>query len=337
MDKEKIVTTLIAAEQNSKGLEITSRMINAATKLEMPSRQRLVLLLPWTVPEKAAADPSLSGLEAIYRLDHPLSDIHPQETFLAGLLDLQDRICAEVILFSNSAWGTEMAARTASRLGTGLMHDLIDIEVEPGGGDLTGVCTEPQNGLLRRKRFKGPGPRVATINPDAFHLRRGTKPCANLASIQLESDSEPFGISLRRRLALPPDKDIPLEAAEVVVAGGAGVHGEAGFSMLKELAALLNGAPGCTLPPVEKGLMERDLMIGATGRMVHPKWYIGCGISGDFYHTSGMENSENIVVINNDEKAPFFSMADYGIIGDLHEIIPCMIEMLREERNKNKE
>jgi electron transfer flavoprotein alpha subunit len=75
-------------------------------------------------------------------------------------------------------------------------------------------------------------------------------------------------------------------------------------------------------------------MIGATGKTVHPKCYIGCGISGDVYHTSGMDDSENIVVINNDEKAPFFKQADYGIIGDFQEILPRIIERLREELGK---
>lgn len=337
MGIEKTGTTLVVAERDvSKGWEISRRVITAAAKLESSLGQRLMLLLPCSVPERAASDPAPLGPGTIYRLNHPLSGDHPQESFLAGLLHLQELIHVEAILFSTSAWGAEMAARTASRLGVGLMHDLIDVEAEPASGVIVGVCTGRQKGLLWRKGFKGPGPWVATINPDAFRPCRETKPCAEVIELRAGSDSEPFKISLRRTRPLPPNKGVPLEAAEVVVAGGLGVGGKAGFSMLKELATLLNGATGCTLPPVEQGWMERELMIGATGKTVRPKWYMGCGISGDFYHTSGMEDSENIVVVNNDEKAPFFSMADYGIIGDFHEIVMFMIERFREEQHKEE-
>ena len=137
-----------------------------------------------------------------------------------------------------------------------------------------------------------------------------------------------FKISITQ--SLPSPADMPdLESAEVVIAGGQGVGGVEGFAMLENLARLLGGAIGCTLPPVEQGWIDRELMIGSTGKTVRPRLYIGCGIYGDDYHTAGMDESGRIVVINDDEKAPFFELATCGLIGDLHEIVPHLIEKIR--------
>jgi electron transfer flavoprotein alpha subunit len=119
-----------------------------------------------------------------------------------------------------------------------------------------------------------------------------------------------------------------LDSAEIIVAGGRGLKNEAGFKLLKQFADKIGGSVAATRVAVEMGLAPQSVQVGQTGKTVSPKIYIACGISGAIQHTIGMENSEHIIAINNDENAPIFDIADTGIVGDFFEIIP---EFLKEE------
>ncbi len=333
LDKQGVRTTIVVAEPDlPAGSDITKQVIAAAQKLGSFFEHRLITLLPYPSQKTTALDLANLGPVTIYQLDEPPINAYPQEVVLWGLIQLHEEFDLDMILFSASEWGTEMAARTASRLRVGLLHDLIDIESD--GNKLVGVHMGFQDGLICRTSFEGPGPWIATTKPGAFCPCNETGRIGHVEDLTLKLDPALFKISMTRRLP-PPAAGMPsLEKAEVVVAGGQGVGSKEGFAMLEELANLLGGCVGCTLPPVENGWTEREFMIGSTGKTIHPKMYIGCGISGDVYHTSGMDDSEHIVVINNDEKAPLFDMADCGIMGDLHEIVPCIIERLQGKLKK---
>ena len=123
---------------------------------------------------------------------------------------------------------------------------------------------------------------------------------------------------------------LPLEVAEVVVAGGWGLGGPDGWQLVEELAQLLGGAVGATRPPVDEGWAREEQMIGQSGKTVRPRLYIGVGISGMSHHVVGMDGSEVVVAINADPKAPIFEVADIGIVGDFREIIPPLLEEIRQ-------
>jgi len=127
-------------------------------------------------------------------------------------------------------------------------------------------------------------------------------------------------------------KTMPLEKAEVVVAGGFGIGGREGWRLLEDLAGLLGGAVGATRPPVDEGWATEDQMIGASGKTVRPRLYIGVGISGMSHHVVGMEGSEVVVAINADPQAPLLALADIAVVGDYREIIPPLVAELRQRR-----
>ena len=327
MGKQQVLKTIIVADPYGQGgADSVSTLVALARKL----KQRPVVFLPGASPSAYIEDIAKSGAETVYYLNHPFDKTQPQEAALAGLLHLQRAIEADVILFSSSDWGAELAARAAARFGVELLPDLIDLNIDDEGKKLLGASLGFKGALICWKSLSGPGPWIATISQEAAASGPRGEHAAKIEDLSLELGDESCKVELARALPKPTEEMPCLDRAEVVVAGGQGVEGEAGFAMLKELALLLGGALGCTLPPVEQGYMDRDLMVGATGKKVRAKCYIACGISGDAYHTSGMDNSENIVVINSDKKAPFYKIADYGIVGDLHEIVPCIIAKLKE-------
>jgi len=124
-------------------------------------------------------------------------------------------------------------------------------------------------------------------------------------------------------------RELPLESAEVVVAGGFGIGGPEGWQLLEELARLLGGAVGATRPPVDEGWAAEEQMIGQSGKTVRPRLYIGVGISGMSHHLVGMDEAEIVVAINKDPKAELFKFADYALVGDYREIVPQLIEELK--------
>jgi electron transfer flavoprotein alpha subunit len=142
---------------------------------------------------------------------------------------------------------------------------------------------------------------------------------------KLEGHVPPVRVVESHREPKRPD----LRGARIVVAGGAGVGTRENFKLIWELANCLGGAVGCTRAAVDLGFVEKDFLIGQTGTPVRPALYIACGISGADQHRAGMEDSARIVAVNIDPNAPIFSFADYGVVGDLTEVIPRMIKAIR--------
>jgi electron transfer flavoprotein alpha subunit len=125
-------------------------------------------------------------------------------------------------------------------------------------------------------------------------------------------------------------RTVNLEDAKIIVSGGRGVGSKEGFKLIKDFADLLGGVVGASRGAVDEGYIEKGHQVGRTGKIVKPELYIACGISGAFQHIYGMNRSKTIIAINIDPEAPIFGYADYGIVGDLHKVIPLLMEKIRE-------
>lgn len=331
MSSREIKNIILVVEEGAEGLaDISRQLVTAGLKYKTEWGSHLSAFLPVDMNGSAATTLAKSGPDVVYQTDDTLIKKHPHEASVACLIQLINKLKADVVLFGASELGTDMAARAAARLETGLLQKIIDLELDPEDGNLVGVFMGFQDQLICKAKFGVSKPVIATVKPKVFTPATETNDSVGVEKIGLPQDSQEFRITITQ--SLEPVADMPdLESAEVIIAGGQGVGGEDGFAMLEELARLLGGAVGCTLPPVEQGWMDRDLMIGSTGKTVRPKVYIGCGIHGDVYHTSGMDESERIVVINDNDKTPFFDFATCGLLGDLHEVIPHLIEKIRNE------
>jgi electron transfer flavoprotein alpha subunit len=233
----------------------------------------------------------------------------------------------DTVLFANSVLAADLAAGLAARLDAGLNWDLTDLAGEDGR--LVGKRPALQDSVYVDVGWKGE-PRIALFRTGSFDpAETGGQAEVEDVPVALED----FSTEARMVEQAHAESEGPsIEDAEVVVAGGRGLGGPENFTLVEELAKALGGAVGATRAVVDAGWYPYSTQVGQTGRTVSPKLYIACGISGAIQHKVGMQASGVIVAINKDPNAPIFEFADLGVVGDVHQVVPKLTELVKQRR-----
>jgi electron transfer flavoprotein alpha subunit len=274
-----------------------------------------------------AADAGKFGAAKVFVADDPSLDAplpQPRVDVLAALVRDQGY---DTVLFHASVLSADVAAALAARLDAGLNWDLVDIEGE--GDELTGKRPALGDSVLVDVGWKS-APRLAIFRSGTFEPSEsgGTAEVEDV-STQLEDHSTAATMVER---AHEESSGPALEDAEVIVAGGRGLGGPENFTLVEELAKALGGAVGATRAVVDAGWYPYPNQIGQTGKTVSPKLYIAVGISGAIQHKVGMQSSSTIVAINKDPNAPIFDFSDFGVVGDLQQVVPKLTELVKQRR-----
>ncbi|MBO1580776.1 MULTISPECIES: electron transfer flavoprotein subunit alpha [Bacillus] len=231
----------------------------------------------------------------------------------------------EGIVFGHTALGKDLSPKLAAKLEAGLVSDVTALEVT--GGNV--VFTRPiYSGKAFEKKIVTDGILFATVRPNNITpLEKDEARTGDVSSITVDvKDLRTIIQDVVRKTA----EGVDLSEAKVIIAGGRGVKSEDGFKPLKELADVLGGAVGASRGACDAEYCDYSLQIGQTGKVVTPDLYIACGISGAIQHLAGMSNSKVIVAINKDPEASIFKVADYGIVGDLFEVVPLLTEEFKK-------
>ena len=268
------------------------------------------------------------GAATVFVADDPsLADPLPQPRVdvLASLVQARG---FDTVLFGASVLTADLAAGLAARLEGGLNWDLVDLVLE--GGELVGKRPALQDSVIVDVGWTRT-PRIALVRAGAFEPEAvdGTP---NVEEIPVEvADWSRAARMLEQADARSEGPSI--EDAEVIVAGGRGLGSPESFELLEELADALGGAVAATRAVVDAGWYPYEAQVGQTGKTVSPKLYVACGISGAIQHKVGMQASGTIVAINKDRNAPIFDYSDFGVVGDLHQIVPKLTELVRKRRS----
>jgi electron transfer flavoprotein alpha subunit len=255
-------------------------------------------------------------------LKHPLPQ--PRVDVLERLVRDQG---FDTVLFAASVLTADIAAALAARLDAGLNWDLVD--VERSDGRLVGKRPALQDSVFVEVGWKSE-PRLALIRSGTFEpVAKGGQAEIEKISVEVEEWSVQAVMIAQ---AHEENSGPSIEDADVIVAGGRGLGSPDNFSLLEELAGALGGAVAATRAVVDAGWYPYATQVGQTGRTVSPKLYVACGISGAIQHKVGMQGSGTIVAINKDPNAPIFEYADLAVVGDLHEIIPKLTELVRQRK-----
>jgi electron transfer flavoprotein alpha subunit len=277
--------------------------------------------------KELAAQAGRFGAARVYVADDPALEAplpQPRVDVLAALVGEQG---FDTVLFGASVLTADVAAGLAARLGAGLNWDLVDLELRDGS--LVGKRPALQDSVHVDVGWKGE-PRLALVRAGTFEPAE-TGGEAEVQEVAVEIQDFSKGAVMVER-AHAESEGPSIEDADVIVAGGRGLGEPDKFGLLEELAKALGGAVAATRAVVDAGWYPYATQVGQTGKNVSPKLYVACGISGAIQHKVGMQSSGTIVAINKDANAPIFEYADLGVVGDLHEIVPKLTELVRERK-----
>ena len=271
-----------------------------------------------------------SAIDKVFVFEDDCFENYSTETYTRLIVDLVKEVEPEIFLIGATTQGRDLAPRISSALHTGLTADCIELDINEKG--MLAATRPTFGGELMATILCKTNPQMATVRPNVFKpLNEIVKKNTEYIYRKVDSQDIINNVKIEQFVESLEELKNELDSAQVIVAGGSGMKGSEGFKMLKELADLLGGTVGATRLAVDLGYAPHEKQIGQTGRTVSPKLYIACAISGAIQHTVGMEKSDYIICINNDENAPIFNIADTGIVGDVFEIIPELIKKLKNK------
>jgi electron transfer flavoprotein alpha subunit len=275
------------------------------------------------------------GVDQAYLLDDPGLGTYTPELHAQALSNFIQECGPRMVLWAATPNGSDLAARTAARLGLGLVSDCIAIEVGKEGSLLHYKPTHKEK-VCSTVISLHARPQLATVRPGSVEV----KDLYSTKEIEVTTISpkvDPSKCAIRATGMIKTDPlNLPVEEADIIVSGGRGVGSKDNFRLLEEAASILGGTIGGSRIAIDNRWIPRERQIGQSGRTVKPKLYIACGISGASHHVMGMKDSEFIVAINTDPGSPIFRLADVKIIGDLLQVLPAITNEIHKQKEASK-
>ncbi len=272
------------------------------------------------------------GADTVYRIDHQALELFTDENYCAVLTDLIKKQQPEIVLAGATAIGRSFIPGVATTLDAGLTADCTQLEIREEDGVL--LQTRPAFGgnIMATIVCESSRPQMSTVRPKVMKAlefdatRKGE-------IVDVVPDSKLFGSRVKVLETVTGEAaNVNIQEADILVSGGRGLESAKGFELISQLADVVAAKVSASRAVVDAGWIPYPHQVGQTGKTVAPKLYIACGISGAIQHVAGMQTTETIVAINRDENATIFDIADYGIVGDLFEVIPKLISKIEERR-----
>jgi electron transfer flavoprotein alpha subunit len=318
---------VVAEPKDGKLANVTLESITRARILSGATGGSVSVVVVAADAAPLAAAAGRYGADRVYTVEGPELAVFRPGPFVDATVAAAKAADPGLILCSGSPDGRDVAAGVAARLGAGLLVDLTGLDANDGGF----VATHPCFGgsTIVEKQATTPLA-VATVRPNVFGREEAAK---QAAIVPLRVDFGQAGLMAKIVDVVTENAGVlSLEEASVIVAGGRGVGSAENFALIQALADELGAAVGATRAVVDAGWMHHQSQVGQTGKTVSPQLYIAAGISGSIQHRAGMQTSKCIVAINKDPDAAIFSFADFGVVGDLFQVVPALTEEIRRRK-----
>jgi electron transfer flavoprotein alpha subunit len=278
-----------------------------------------------SLDDAGTAELGAHGAARIHHLD--TTNALPTAEAAAALAGVIEASQPPLVLFGSGTVDRDVAGRVSARLGRPVLANVLDVELD--GGSV--VATNEILGGTERVVTTAEAPAIVISRPKAYPAETAGDATAEVVAVAIP-DVGAAGAAIVTEHHTEAGEGPELESAKVVVAGGRGIGDPARFEMIEQLASLLGGAAGATRAVVDAGWVPYSYQVGQTGKTVKPSVYIACGISGAMQHLVGMKDASTIIAINKDKDAPIFGIADLGVVGDVHKVVPALIAALEARR-----
>ena len=254
------------------------------------------------------------------------------DAYAIALCALVEKYGPTSMLIGATNNGRDLGPRVSCRLRTGLTADCTALDIDEESGNV--AWTRPAFGgnLMATILCPDHRPQIGTVRPGVFKKCEETAAKAQVIREDIHVEEKDIRTKVIELLRDMDEENVDLEGAEIIVSGGRGVGGPEGFEPVRALAKALGATVGASRAAVDSGWISHAHQVGQTGKTVGPKLYIACGISGAIQHLAGMSGSDVIVAINKDPDAPIFDVADYGVVGNLFEVLPVLTEEIQKAR-----
>ena len=316
---------LAVTEQRAGSMrKVSQEVVTAARTLADAMGGSVDALVLGSAPVTGSAELGKVGADKVLTATHPDFTLYNPDGFAATIASLASGY--QAIVFPATATGRDLAPRVAARLGIGCATDVTAMTVEAGKI----IVTRPiyAGKALQKLRLNG-SPAILSIRPNTFPVAQSAK-AGTQESVSVPAFTARVTV---KEIKAAPAATLDVAEASVVISGGRGLKEPANFKLLEDLAAAFgNAAVGASRAVVDAGWRDHGSQVGQTGKTVSPGLYIAVGISGAIQHLAGMRTAKVIVAINKDKDAPIFKIADYGVVGDLFEILPRFTEEVRKLR-----
>jgi electron transfer flavoprotein alpha subunit len=308
----------------SENLDLTAEMLSKGRELADKLQTELAAIVLGHNIKEQAEDLAAYGADKILTADNPIFKNLQVEPYLGALADLATKHKPQILLIGSTRRGKELAARLAARLQTGLIPDIVKLEINEEKMLTATRIVYGGNGIAVQT-YKAK-PQIATVPPRTFEKPKPSDKKVEVINVEVKLEESKAEVVEVKPVEAAKTR---IEEAKIVVCGGRGVNKKEDFKMFEELANVLGGQVGGTRPLAEDRKWFSE-WVGLSGKKVKPYLYIGCGISGMIQHIAGIRDSRVIVAINKDPNAAIFEVADYAVVGDIYHIIPALTEILKQ-------
>ena len=282
--------------------------------------------------DEAVKAASEHGADKVIVVDGPEYKHYTTDAYAIALCTLVEKYGPTSMLIGATNNGRDLGPRVSCRLHTGLTADCTALDIDEETGNV--AWTRPAFGgnLMATIICPNHRPQIGTVRPGVFKKGDVVEAKAEIMKEDLHVAEDQIRTQVIELIKEMGGENVDLEGAEIIVSGGRGVGGPEGFDTIKALADTLGATVGASRAAVDAGWIAHAHQVGQTGKTVGPKLYIACGISGAIQHLAGMSGSDVIVAINKDPDAPIFDVADYGVVGNLFEVLPVLVDEIKKAR-----
>ena len=320
---------LVFAEQREGGIHpLSYQLLGKGAEIADRLGVKVSSVLLGSQAEEQAKELIYHGADKVFLYDHPALEEFGVLNYKHNLVQLVKEVKPEIFLMGATRLGKSLAPRVAVALGTGLTADCISLDIDEEG-NLIQIRPAFAGSILAQMKTVT-RPQMSTVRYKAM-TAQARDPGRRGEIIRRDAELVPSLLTVKKREGLVETR-VAITEADVIVSGGRGLKKAEDFDILADLAGLLGGVVGSSRPLVDSGWIAKEHQVGFSGSMVKPKLYVACGISGSPQHLAGMRSSDIIICINTDPSAPIFRVADYGIVGDLYEVVPKLVKEIKRRR-----